>query len=156
MTLANTDLTSVLAQYMYNLINSNMASLGLKIVLYGDQTNIPLNPAVVVTPGVKRRDLAGVSAPGGRTLNTLSVYVDVLSSKVAPQTDASIELDKLADSIEKFLHTDVQMGGLVIHGFVNEWDPGTAYMQNGQFRMVRMAWVGISKTYLGPTQLEQP
>jgi len=154
MTLANTDLTSVLAKYMFDLITANMTSLGLLGAYYGDQTNIPTALAAVVTPGIKRRDLAGVAGPGGRTLNTLTVYVDVLSSKVAPQAEASIELDKLADTVEQFLHTDVQMGGLVIHGFVNEWDPGTAFMQNGQFRMVRMTWVGISKTYLSPMQLE--
>lgn len=154
MTLANTDLATVLAEYIQNLIIDSKTALGLKEVYFGDQLNIPVTPVGVVMPGTKRRELAGVSGPGGRTLNALTVYIDILSSRVAPQETASKELFQLAEAVESFLHIDVTMGGLVIHGFVQEWDPGIAFMQNGQFRMVRMTWVGQSKTYLSPMVLE--
>lgn len=148
MTASNTAKTSVLAEFMQNLLKTNKTSLGLQEVYYGQQSMIPVSPVVVVTPGEKTRDLAGVSAPGGRTDNWLTVYVDVLSSKVGSEEEIRKYLDELADSVEEFLHQDTTMEGYVIHGFVISWDPGITFIANSQFRTVRLTWRGRSKTYL--------
>lgn len=117
-------------------------------VLYGRQEQIPRSPTFVVTPGPKRRDLAGVSAPGGRTMNFLTVFIDVHTSKVGDEETERLAVDQLAEAAEVVLHSDVTMGGIIIHGFVNEWNPGETHNQGGEFRSVRMTYVGITKTYL--------
>jgi len=144
----NTEFTSVLAVAIQKIITDNMLTLGLKAVMYGDQNQIPLSPTALVVPGPRRRDLAGVSAPGGRVDNWLTVFIDILSSAVGSESDERLKLDQISEKVEKKLHEDVQLGGLLIHGFVNEWDPGLSYLQGGQFRTSRLIYIGRSKTYL--------
>lgn len=150
MTLSITDNTSVLAGYIRDLIEANKVSLGIKQVLFGNQNDIPYTPTVVVTPGIKRRELRGVAAPGGRTINRMQVFVLVMTSKVGDEATERMNVDKLSEAVEKLLHTDVQMGGLIIHGFVNNWTPTETFFQQtqGQFRTVRMTYEGMSETYL--------
>lgn len=146
--MSHTDSTAVLAKAIYDLLVANADSLKLQDVLYGNHLMIPRSPTAVVIAGTKRRELAGVSAPGGRTMNYLTVYIDIHDSKVADETTQRQYLDALAESVEHFLHQDVTVGGLIIHGFVNTWDPGESFTQNGQFRSVRMTFTGQTKTYL--------
>lgn len=145
-----TENTSVLGQYIKNLIDTNKVTLGVKQVLYGNQNDIPFSPTVVVTPGIKRRELRGVSAPGGRTFNVMNVFVTIMTSKVGDENTERLKTDQLAEAVEKLLHQDTTMGGLLIHGFVQEWTPTEAFFQQtqGQFRTVRMTFVGTSETYL--------
>lgn len=145
----HTNNTSVLASYIKNLLLTNMQLLGLKDVLYGNQLMLPRSPVAVITPGPKRRELAGVSAPGGRTMNYLTVNIDVYSSKIGNEEDERLALDQLSEQVEFVLHHDVQMGGNIIHGFVTDWTPGETTLQgNSQFRWVRLSFVGLTKTYL--------
>ncbi len=144
----HTDNVTVVAVALYNLINANKGSLGINIVLFGNQNMIPSSPAVVVNPGTKRRDLAGVSAPGGRVMNEMSVFIDVHSSKVGDEFAERLAVDQLAEAVEVKIHSDVTLGGILIHGFVNEWDPGETFIQGSAFRTVRMTFIGKTKTYL--------
>lgn len=146
--MANTQFTSVLAQAIKNILVTNQSSLGLKTVLYGNHTMLPVSPLAVVIPGPKHRELQGVGGPGGRTLNTISVYIDVLSSKVGDESEERLALDQLAEKIEDLLHDDVTVGGLIIHGFVTDWIPGETTTQGGEYRTVRLTFAGITKLQL--------
>lgn len=147
--MTHTDLTSVLAQAILDKIDTNKASLGIRQTLYGNHNMVNLSPAAVVTPGRKNRSLAGVSAPGGRTLNELNVLVDVMIQNVlAGESAARLEVDQLAEAVEKILHADTTMGGIIIHGYVTTWDPGIQFINGSNYRVVRMFYVGTTKTYL--------
>lgn len=145
----HTHKSTVLAKAIEQKLVDNMGTLGLLDVLYGDQLMLPKSPAAVVTPGVKNRPLMGVSAPGGRVENRMTVFIDVLSQDaLSSEADARLQLQQLAEDVEDTLHEDVTMGGIIIHGYVNIWDPGTTFIQASKFRTVRMTYIGISKTYL--------
>jgi hypothetical protein len=145
----NTAYTSVFLEYLYKKFQANQERLGLKGVYLGNQTQIPVSPVVTIDAAPKRRDLAGVAAPGGRVDNYIAVYVDVMSSDVkSGEALARLELYRLADAQEAFLHEDVRMEGLLIHGMVTDWDPGVSYIQGGMWRTVRLTFIGRSKTYL--------
>lgn len=145
-----TENTSVLAQYIKTKLEANKTSLGLNMILYGNHNDIPKTPCAVVTPGIKRRELRGVAGPGGRTFNVMNVFVMIFTDKVGDETTYRLEIDQLSEKIEKLLHQDVQMGGLLIHGFVQEWNPSEVFLpvSQGSFRTVRMTFVGTSETYL--------
>ena len=143
-----TDNSTVLAQAIMAKIVANQQTLKVRDVLYGEQIMIPRSPTVVVLLGTKTRILAGVSAPGGRTENDMTVLIDIHSMKVGDEATERLAMDQLAESVEKLLHADTQMGGLLIHGFVTEYIPGETVLQNGEFRTVRLTYIGRSKTYL--------
>ena len=144
----HTDKVTPVAIFIKDLLIANRTSLGLRDVLFGDQNMIPETPFAVVNCGPKRRQLAGVSAPGGRTMNSLTVFIDIHSSAVGSEADERLKLDQLADLIETKIHADPTCGGIIIHGFVTDWDPGQFFIGNSMFRTVRMTFVGETKTYL--------
>lgn len=146
----HTSSVSVLAQAIKNKIVAVQVTLGINLVLYGNHTMIPENLTVVVKPINKRKTLAGVSAPGGRTENEMIVFIEVHSSAVGDEENARIALETLSDNIEAELHKDVTMGGIIIHGFVTETDHGESSL-GGEFRTVRLTYVGKTKTYLSPS-----
>lgn len=146
--MAHTEYTSVLAKAIYDKLVLNQTALALADVLYGNHNDIPRSPTVVVIPGLKTRQLVGVQGPGGRVENDLIVYIDIHDSKVKDETTQRLVLDKKAEEVEKKIHEDVTMGGLIIHGFVHSWDPGQAFFQSGEFRSVRLTYSGRSRTLL--------
>lgn len=148
MTSPITDRSTVLAKAIQALLTANKTQLGLKEVLYGNQMEIPRTPAVVVMVANKVRELVGVASPGGKTHNRMAVTIDLINTKVGNEADERLAIDQLAEDVEKLLHQDVKVGGLIIHGFVNNWSPGEVVLRNGQFRTVRMTYVGMSETYL--------
>jgi hypothetical protein len=146
--MAHTDRTTVLAMAIMNKIKSEQTSLGIGQVLYGNHTKIPDGKTVVVTSGQKTRQLAGVGGPGGRTLNSMRVFITVYFSLVEGEEVARLELDRMAEDIEHMLHQDTSINDLIIHGFINIWDPGIAFRSKSMFRVVQMEFVGQSKTQL--------
>lgn len=146
--MTNTAHTTDLANYLLALFQLNSDTLGLRFIGYGNHNMIPFAPAVVVVSAPKRRTLAGVAAPGGRTDNDMTLFIDVYVEKVGDETENRMALDQLSEAVEDLIHRDVQFGGLIIHGFVNDWQPTERLLQNGEFRTVRLTFVGRSKTYL--------
>lgn len=146
----HTDKVNVVGTAIKNLLVANQMSLGLADVFYGFHVMIPRTPAAVVAPGIKRRVLAGVSAPGGRTMNYLPVFIDVHSSRVGPEPEEEkmLALENLADTIEALIHQDTTLGGILIHGFCIQGDPGITHIGNSQFNTVRLTFEGQTKTYL--------
>lgn len=149
--MAHTDNDVVMATAIRDLILANAATLLLDDVLYGNHNNIPRASAAVITPGGHRRQLAGVSAPGGRTENTLMCDIALHWSKVGDEEAERRAVDERAYEVEKLLHADTTLGGLVIHGFVQQVERGETLMaNNSMFRSVRLFYAATTKTYLSP------
>ncbi len=146
--MTHTDQVSVLSLAIQSLLTNNKTTLGLADVLFGNQTMIPNSPTAVVIPGPKRKVLAGVAAPGGRTMNTLIVYIDVQNMRVGVEATERLFVTQLAETVETFLNKDTTVGGIVIHGFVEQAIPGETFLQNGEFRRGRLVVAAQTKTYL--------
>lgn len=147
----HTDDDTVVAEAIYQLILANKVALQLDDVLYGNHNNIPHASAAVITAAGHRRTLAGVSAPGGRTENALMVEIGLHWSKVGDEATERRAADARGTAVEKKLHEDTTMGGIVIHGFVQQTDRGETQMASGSmFRSVRMTYMATTKTYLSP------
>jgi hypothetical protein len=144
----HTPLTTVLAKAIQEELDNAKQSLGVVDVLFGNQNMIPHSPTIVVMSGRKRRELVGVASPGGRVENILTVLIDIHSSKVGSEADERLALEQLAELVEIEIHKDVTVGGRIIHGFVQDWDPGEAFIGDSMFRTVRLTFVGITRTYL--------
>lgn len=148
--MAHTDSPTVLAIAIRDKIEAVAATLGIVEVFYGSHAMITKTPAVIVLDVGKRRALAGVSSPGGRTENQLIVTIDVHNAAVGNEETERLALGTLANNIEAELHKDTTMGGIIIHGFVEEWNNGDSSI-GGEFRTVQMIFVGRTKTYLSPS-----
>lgn len=147
--MAHTHKSTVLALAIRDKIIANKLSVGLEedsFVAYGDHKNIPTGKAVTVASGTKLRELAGVAGPGGRTKNTMEVVASVFYSVLENEETARLACDTLAENIEDLLHTDTTMGGIIIHGFVQEWVPGVIFRETSMFRVVQLHFVGQTKT----------
>lgn len=147
----NTDRTTVLAKDIIALYKANQEEYGVKDVFYGKHNMTPRSPTVVVMSGVTVRTLRGVAGPGGRVRNELNITIDVMAADaLSAEEDGRMAVDTLAEDLEKLLYLDVTRNGLVIHGYVQRKDPGELFINNSQWRAVRMTYVGMSETYLSP------
>lgn len=147
--MAHTDKSTVLAFAIRDKIIANKLSVGLEegdFVAYGDHNNVPTGRAVTVAAGTKHRELAGVAGPGGRTKNTLEVVVTVYYSVLEAEETARLAVDQIAENVEFLLHTDTTVGGIIIHGFVQDWVPGIIVRETSMFRVVQLHFVGQTKT----------
>lgn len=140
---------SEVADFITNKIDTNKDTLGVRQVLMGKHNMVPLSPTVRVVPAPRRRNLVGVSAPGGRVENLFTTYVDVMiSDALVGEAEGMRAVELLANQVEILIHNDVTLGGLIIHGFFVEADPGEEFIQNSKYRVVRLTHTGVSRTYL--------
>lgn len=149
--MVHTDDDTVVAEYIFNLIDANKANLLITTVLYGNHNTLPNAGVAVVTAMGKRRMLVGASAPGGRTENQLIVVIDLHWSRVGDEATERRAADDRATALENLIHSDVTLGGLIIHGFISDVDRGETNTNASMFRSVRMAFSGKTRTYLTPT-----
>lgn len=148
--MTHTDDDTEVALAIRDLILTNKEILLLDDVLYGNHTMIPRASAAIVIAMGKRRSLAGVSAPGGRTQNDLLVAVQLHWSRVGDEETERKAADERGTALERLIHTDTQVNDLVIHGFVTEVDRGESVVGNSMFRSVMMMFIGQTRTYLSP------
>jgi len=146
----HTDTDETVAEAIFNLVFDDKEDLELEDVLYGNHIIIPRNSAAVIQAMGKNRALAGVAAPGGRTLNTLMVMIDLHWSKVGDESTQRRLCDARGTALERKIHEDTTLGGIVIHGFVNQVDRGETLFNGSMFRTVRMSYAATTKTYLSP------
>lgn len=147
--MAHTHKSTVLAIALRDIIIANKPSVGLEegdFVAYGDHNNIPTGRAITLASGTKLRELAGVAGPGGRTKNTMEVVISVYYSVIENEADARLAVDQIAENVEDLLHKDTTVGGIIIHGFVQEWTPGVIFRETSMFRVVQLHFVGQTKT----------
>lgn len=143
-----TDKASVVAQVVLNLLSDNKDSLGLDEVYYGDQLNIPNAKCAAVRVGRKTRERAGAAGPGGRMMNYMPITINVYNSTVTDEASARLIVDQLAEAIEDLLHQDITLGGVILDGFVSEWDPDPVFRTGSMFRVVQLTFQARSKTNL--------
>lgn len=143
--MANTASAEVVATAIYNIIHAQMSPLGIAVMYYGDQTQIPATPAVCVSPGNKKRDWEGASLA---TRNEFETYVYVYYGKLQ---DAQVNLhaaQTLADAIEPVVQADVTLGGIVIGTLCTQNEPGVINKQGSLLMGNRMTFESFSKTRL--------
>ena len=145
--MAIADRLSTVADYINTLLNTNKVTLGLQDVFYGDQEKIPRTPAVAVETGVYTRELSGIGGKG-RTDNKFTVYILVYNNRIRDEQLNRKDVLTLSEAIMDVLHSDVTMGGNVIHGHVTAIEPGYAIRQNVLMRMARITWEGLTKTII--------
>src|SRR5512139_916007 len=126
----------------YSIVPADLAPMD---IFYGDQERIPRTPAVCVEPGEKNRELQG--APN-MTSNTFDIYVLIYHNKMQEIQLTRRECDVLAYEIEKRLHQNLQLGGIIIHGYCVSNESGYTYKQNTLYRSARLTYRATSKTSL--------
>lgn len=147
----HTESPTVLAKAIEAKIKAVQGQLGIADVFYGFHNMIARSPTVLIMAVGKSRELAGVASPGGRTMNELTVQIDVMSAAVGDEATDRLAMEELTNKVEAELHRDTTMGGILIHGFVTDWSNGEAPVQGGYFRVISLTFVGTTKTYLSPS-----
>lgn len=142
----NSDSIVAVAQGLKTAVDGMATDLGIQYTAYGDQSKIPAVPAVCVEPNSKTREPQGTYQ---MTQNTFTVFLLVYLAKIG-KSDETVRLDTdtLAESIETRLHQDLQLGGLLVHGYVQEIESGYTYRAGTLYRSARMTYMGLSKTLL--------
>lgn len=128
--MALTDSINEVTQYVKQKLEDHKDTLGLEDVFLGDQDRIPRTPAACVEPGNKTRELAG--APR-RTAVFMEVYTLLYHTDVRDVQENVKAANKLAEDAEALLHQDSDLGGLAIHCYVTEMQPG--YVSRGRVLM---------------------
>jgi hypothetical protein len=149
MTQLLTDSISVLAEYQVDLIKNNATTLLLPTlpsgdvpVFYGDQQLIPVTPTICVESGPRQRILNNT---GLATEIDFTTFFLVYHGKLQDSQLNKLECDQYAEQVEVILHSDMQMGGLVIFGLVTVIDPGIAMRSGTMMRATRITWNGRSR-----------
>jgi hypothetical protein len=115
--------------------------LGFGAVYYGDQAVIPVTPALCVGMAGMDSELA-VS----RLDHELFVYLLIYHGKIQDVQQNQKEADQLAEELRLLLHEDPQLGGRVIHGFVQRLESGYARRENSLMSMHRLTWFARTRT----------
>lgn len=145
--MACTDSLYVVTDKLFTLLDGFKASFAIPVqaVYYGDQTQIPVTPAITVAASQKARELAG--APR-RVENTFEVFVNIYFSNVKSITLNHRDADQLAELVEAKIHEDITLGGLVINSMVVLNEAGFLNRDNSQFRGSRLIVRAMSKKNL--------
>jgi hypothetical protein len=140
-----TDKPSVVVQAHVNLLITNKIALGLADVFYGDQALIPRTPSVCVEAGPFDQEANRV---GGRlaTENTFRDYLLVYVGKVQDVQANYKKSLELAEAIRDLLNLDLQLGGLVVHGYVRSIEPGYVRKRDALLKVERILWQGMSQS----------
>jgi hypothetical protein len=146
---------SEVAQRIYNILLADQLSLvGVDgQIMYGDQDKIAYTPTVCVESGPTDRALAAASQ---RTENVLRCFIIVYWGKVQDNQVDKLQGELCAENIVRFLDNNLQLelsgdGGVVIHGYVTDIDPGYILRNERRTMMhaIRLTWTGKTKTMLG-------
>jgi hypothetical protein len=147
-----TDSLKVFSEYLESLLNTNGGPLGLATqpdgtpaVYYGDQSRIPVTPTACVDPGEKRQTLNG--APRRVEIN-FTTYILLYHNPVKGVETLTKESDAIAEAIEDVIHTDAQMGGIVVHSLVSVIEYGYQTRGNTLYRVSRLTVEGRSQVQL--------
>lgn len=121
------------------------------MIFYGDQSRVPVTPSICVEAGPSVRILAGVPR---RTENELRCLILIYWAKVDGNQTTKLDAERCGETTAYFLDQNPTLeynsdGGIVIHGWVTEIDPGYSYKQGTLFHATRLMWTGKTKTMLG-------
>ena len=133
--------------YVYNLLNTNKVSIGLKYVGYADERLLREYPACVVSFNVPvLREPHATRTFSLRFVTQLEVYHARMTASHRTRTKEDMQL---AARIRNKLHEDYKLGGGVIFGYVLSETPGVIADAKGQANIATMlAWTGESRAAL--------
>jgi hypothetical protein len=142
-----TDSEVVFAQWTVDTLSNDafMATNGIKQVIYGDQSKIPVVPMVCVEPSGKRRDFNGLPR---KTQIDFEVYVIIYHGGLRDTQANRKAVDLLAEAIELRLHAFPTCGGLVISSLVSTLESGVANKGGALMRATRLTWTARSQVML--------
>jgi hypothetical protein len=145
--LLSNDLGTI-CQALQSKLEASMSNLGLNAVYYGDQDSIPTTPIACVEPDMKKQIFLAAQY---MFQGEVTVFILVYSSYVtSPQTNR-LEADEVATAIEDLLHQDLQLGGLVVAGWVTEIQSGYAKKKNSIVRCSRITWSAKTRKQIQPS-----
>jgi hypothetical protein len=142
---ADTDINAQ-CQYIIALFQSNATALGLSSgstgnnsVWFGDQVKLPDYPAVCVEPGPLRREFDGGGANRRMAVNNDILIIAYIGKVQDGETNQQQVID-LMKTLVSLLHLHSQVGGMGIHSFVTEQDPGYATRAGMLLRAARITF----------------
>ena len=138
----NTSRASIIGQYIVTKFEED-TSLGFEAVYYGDQDLIPHTPTMCVDTGITGRELAG--APF-RTINHIQIFLLIYHSPMSNSQKSRLECDQFTEAVVAKMHEDLNLNGLVIHGYCTSLEPGYATRGGALLRASRITWEGLTKT----------
>lgn len=133
-------------EYIYDMLDTNKAVLGLAYIARHDEELIPEYPAVLLQmDSVERRHHAT-----GLFYIEFNLDLWVFHAQLSVnQATRSLKDIQLATAIRKLLHSDRQLGGHIIFGYVNGEFPGvTARVISGSVATIvttRLTWTGENR-----------
>jgi hypothetical protein len=148
---------SEVARRIFDILDANKVALLTSdgMLLYGDQNRVPVTPTVCVESGPTGRVLAGIPR---RTENNLVCYILLYWAKVQDNQTDKLQAEQCAEGIVRYIDANPTLelngdGGVVIHGYITDIDPGYSLKGTGQsrslYQAVRLTWTGKTKTILG-------
>lgn len=127
------------------LIEPQKAALGLTDVWYGEHNTIPRTPSLTVDPRTKTRALRET---GHTVINTFEVVLTLFHSRLSSGQVMMSEVLSLAEQVEKVIHSDRKLGGLIVHGYVGRISTGFTTRNKVILKAAEIQWSGFSKTRL--------
>jgi len=133
--------------YVWNILNTNKATLGLGFVGYADETLLPKYPAAVVSFNAPvQRDLGPT-----RTFSlTFALQIIIYHARLTASHRTRTKEDmQIAATVRNKLHEDYRLGGGVIFGFVESERPGIVADAKGRANVATILfWTGTSRAAL--------
>lgn len=143
-----TDSLNVVGQALEDLLKGqvNQGLLQVRKVWFGDEDElIPETPAINVSPEIKTRELYGT---GHTTKNNFRFYVTIYHSKLGDPAVTRKECITYSEQVESILHSNRQLGGLLVDSMVESLQPGVSSRNNVIMKATRLTWVGLSSSRL--------
>jgi hypothetical protein len=134
-------------EMLYDLIRENAGVLGMEYVGQYDENLLPRYPNVVISPGVKTKEVHGTHT----FLVTLRCILWIYHAQLTvTHTERSQEDLAFATAIETLIETDKTFGQRVIFGFVESSTPGIIAARTGKGEGIvgtRLAWECITEQH---------
>lgn len=129
------------------LVNALTEAGGLDIGYIGvdDEQRLPVYPAVVVSAGARDKELHGTHTYLVTVRCLLWVYHGKLSDSHRQRSDSDLQL---VEDIEAALERDLTFGNRIIHGYVENEQPGVHQPKSAKGDLIvgtRMSWMGLTQ-----------
>jgi hypothetical protein len=134
-----------IAEYIEQKIDGNKATLGLTYVGFGEENFLPEFPAAIVSPegGLQRR-ISGLQ----KFDVDFEIRVWVLHANLNKgMRDRTREEIDMSTRVRKLLHSDMTLGGHIIHGYVTNEQPGRLHRSGAQTSLLStlLVWEGTNR-----------
>lgn len=138
---------SIVTQYIIDLLKNKWQEIPLAQqddVYWGEQGRYPRTPTIAVVPGTIDREL---TQTGMQATITFPISILVMHGPLQHIEKTAKEVTEQAENVADILDADKTLGGLIIHGIVEEMEPGQV-MRGELLSATRLAWSGFSKIHI--------